>query len=302
MEATSTTSTRRSWAESVRSARHRAWWLWLSLPIALLGVVGSVAGIFVESIYADETDNWAAQSAAQDITNLIALPTLVLLAVLAARGSLRAYLVWLGVLAFTVYSYAIYTFTINFGPLFLLYVAVFGLSLYALIGGLVSVDAGRVKASFASSAPLRSTGTLLIVVGSLFYLLWLSAIVPATIDGTTPDELVDTGLATNPVHVIDLAVFLPAALLAGVMLKRRRPFGYWLAPLVLTTMALFGVAITCIQVVFAARDLDAAWPVAVGMVLLTLVLLTVLGRFLSAVECDELPPALGRGQSRDRNH
>ena len=186
-------------------------WLCLSLPIAFLAIGGSVTGILVERIYARETANWAAQSVAQDFANLITFGALLVLALLTARGSLRAYLAWLGVLGFSAYTFAIYAFTIHFGPLFLLYVAVLGLSLYTLVGGLLSIDSERVKASFGSSAPVRSTAALVTGVGALFYLLWLSAIVPATLDGTTPQELVDVGLPTNPVHVIDLAVFLPAA-------------------------------------------------------------------------------------------
>ena len=179
-------------------------WLWLSLPIALLALSGSAVGILVDSIYPQETANWAAQSVAQDFANLITFGALLVLGLLAARGSLRAYLAWLGVLGFSAYSYAIYAFTIHFGPLSLLYVGVFGLSLCTLIGGLLSVDSERVKAGFGASPPVRSTAAFVTGVAALFYLLWLSAIVPAMLDGTTPQELVDVGLPTNPVHVIDL--------------------------------------------------------------------------------------------------
>ena len=249
-------------------------------------------GILVDSIYPQETANWAAQSVAQDFANLINFGALLVLAMLAARGSLRAYLAWLGVLGFGAYSYAIYAFTIHFGPLFLLYVAVLGLSLYTLVGGLLSIDSERVKASFGSSAPVRSTAALVTGVGALFYLLWLSAIVPAMLDGTTPQELVDVGLPTNPVHVIDLAVFLPAALLAGALLWRRRALGYLLAPLVLTMMVLFGVTIVCSNVVFAARGLDAVWALALGMAAFVTVALVTLSRFLRAAARDGLPGAL----------
>lgn len=269
--------------------RGRPAWLWLSVPIALLAVTGSVAGILVDSIYSKETENWAAQSVAQDIANLAAFPALLLLAAMAGRGSLRAYLAWLGVLAFSVYSYAIYAFTIHFGPLFLPHVAVLGLSVYALIGGIVSLDVERVKASFGERAPVRSTAALLLALGSGSSLLWLSGIVPATLAGETPDELLDTGLPANPVHVIDLAVLLPAALLAGALLRSRRSFGFVLAPLVLTAMALLGVTIVTIQAAFAARDLDAVWGVAAGVGVVTVVELLVLARFLRAIERDDLP-------------
>jgi hypothetical protein len=64
-----------------------------------------------------------------------------------------------GLLAFTVYNYAIYTFTIHFGPLFLVWVAVLGLSVFALIGGLATLDAAAVKAPFGRAMPIAAWGT-----------------------------------------------------------------------------------------------------------------------------------------------
>lgn len=60
---------------------------------------------------------------------------LVASAILAGRGSGRAHLVWLGVLVYLIYSYIIYALSVQFNPLFLVYVALLGCSLYALIGG-----------------------------------------------------------------------------------------------------------------------------------------------------------------------
>ena len=292
MKTAASAGSRRARTKRAASERRVApLWLWLSLPIALLAIGGSVAGILVDSIYAQETANWAAQSVAQDFANLITVGALLVLGLLAARGSLRTHLAWLGVLGFSAYTYAIYAFTIHFGPLFLLYVAVLGLSLYTLVGGLLSIDPERVKASFGPSAPVRSTAALLIGVAAVFYLLWLSAIVPATLDGTTPKALVDTGLPANAVHVLDLAIFLPGAVLAGALLWRRRALGYVLAPLVLTMMALFGVTVVCINAVLAARGLDAVWAVALGMTAFSTVALVALSRFLSAAR-DDLHAAL----------
>jgi len=84
-------------------------WLWLSLTAALLAAVGSVAGLLAfDSIYDQETVALADASAAQDIVNLMLVaPLMAALAVVGSRGSLRAYLCWLGLVAFTVYNYAI---------------------------------------------------------------------------------------------------------------------------------------------------------------------------------------------------
>jgi hypothetical protein len=72
----------------------RPGWLWLSLPITVLAFAGSLAGILVGDIYAEETADWAGQAVGQDIANLFLYPLLLGLAYLAARGSLRAYLVF----------------------------------------------------------------------------------------------------------------------------------------------------------------------------------------------------------------
>ena len=79
-------------------------------------------------------------------------------------------------------------------------------------------------ASLGASAPVRSTAALLIGVGTVFYLQWLSVIVPATIDGTTPQALIDSGLPANAVHVLDLAILLPGTLVAGALLAGGGPW------------------------------------------------------------------------------
>jgi hypothetical protein len=47
----------------------------------------------------------------------------------------------------------IYAFHVRFNPLFLVYVALLGLSLYALIGGLATTDFQAVKARFTEKRP-----------------------------------------------------------------------------------------------------------------------------------------------------
>jgi len=128
--------------------------LWLSLTAALLAAAGSVAGwLAAGSIYSKDTVSHADASAAQDLVNLLVVaPLLVALGVWAIRGEIRAYLGLLGCLAFTVYNYAIYAFSVHFGPLFLVWVAVLGLSVFALVGGLATLDATAVKARFAGQA------------------------------------------------------------------------------------------------------------------------------------------------------
>lgn len=252
-------------------------WLAFSWPIAALGIAASATGLLWDRVYEDETENWAAQAVAQDAANIPAFLALAAFAALASRGSLAAYLAWLGVVAYAAYSYAIYAFAIHFGPLFLVYVAVLGLSTYALAGGAAELGAARVQAAAGPRAPIRPVAWLAIGLGAAFALLWLAETLRAAAAGTEPDALAETGLVTNPVHVLDLALFLPALILGGVLLARRRPLGYVLAPVTLFAAFWLSIAIVAIAVH------DGTWGLAAGIAVVALAELAVVARFLASL-------------------
>ena len=257
-------------------------WILLAVPASAIAIVTSLVPFFDDAIYRRETADWSAQATGQDIANLVVYPLLAVLAVVAWRGSTRAMLVALGLLGYSAYMFAVYCLDVHWNRLFLGYVAVFGLSLWALAGGLAAIDMPRV-AWLGRSAPTRAAVTLLVGLAVVFAVLWLSIELPAAVRGRPPSELADVGLPTNPVHVLDLAVFLPAMAFAGLMLRARRPVGYVLAPVLLTGAAAIGVGIVALTGVSAHRGLDAAWPAAGAIAVLVAVESAVLARLLLAV-------------------
>lgn len=276
--------------------RAAAFWLRLSIAAALLAAVGSVLGLTIGGIYAPLTPVFLPQALAQDLANLLLVaPAWLVLATLALRGSLRAYLLWLGVLAFTVYNYVIYTFSIPFGPLFLPWVAVLGLSLYSLIGGIAAMDHEAVAAAFSSRRAIVVAGWSLMVMAILFGLLWLSEDVPALRAGLRPQSLVDMALPTNPVHILDLAFFLPAVLMVGLLLLRRRPMAHSFAPPLIAFLVLTGVPILLTPAVQAARGAAADWAVALPIGTLTVAMTALLVWLLATVRTDALDVGAGTG-------
>ena len=269
-------------------SRRAALWLWLSVLAVLLAIAGNILALTSASIYARLTPAFLPQALAQDIASLaVVAPTWLVLAVLALRGSLRAYLLWLGVLAFTVYNYVIYTFSVPFGPLFLLWLAVFGLSLYSLIGGVASADHGSVQSAYQSEVAVKIIAWFLIVVGILFALLWLSEDVPALLAGKTPQSVVDMGIPTNPVHILDLSFFLPAVLITSWLLLRRRPLGYTLAVPFLVFLILTGVPILITPVVQSQRGETAGWGVVAPIGTLTVILLCLLVWLMTTIRASK---------------
>jgi hypothetical protein len=258
--------------------------MWVSLPVALLGIAASIIGIFVKSIYAEETANWAAQGVGQDIANLVAFPVLLAAAWFARKGSIRAYACWLGALVYSAYTYVIYAFAIHFGPLFLIYVAVMGLSIYALMRGLLAVAVGRVRVQFSVQPPVRAISSMLIGVGVLFSGLWLAEIVPAVLRGDAPQSLADVGLVTNPVHILDLSILLPSSILTGVALLRRRPWSFVVAPTILVGMILIGIGIASAMVTLGVRGEAFSWGPASMIAVMTVLQAVAVTRFLRSMQ------------------
>jgi hypothetical protein len=245
-----------------KNARSANVWLWLTVPIAILLAIAAGGGVFISGLYRD-SPNLVAQAIGQDaITLVIALPTLVIGAFLASRGSHGARLVWLGVLVYTVYTYVGYAFDIRFNPLFLVYVALLGGSTYALIGGLVTTDLAGIKVCFTAKTPVKAVSIYLGVFAVLFYLLWLSEAVPASIAGETPQSVIDAGTPTNLVHVLDMAWTLPALAITAVSLWRKQSLGYTLAGVLLAFLVLLILAILS-MVVYMVR---AGQPVIIPQV------------------------------------
>ncbi|GAB4481498.1 MAG: hypothetical protein Kow0088_23770 [Anaerolineales bacterium] len=247
-----------------KMTRNADGWLWLTVPIAILLAIASGSGVFISDLYRD-TPNLVAQAIGQDaITLVVALPTLALSALLAGRGSPRARLLWLGSLIYTVYTYVGYAFAVRFNSLFLVYVALLGCSTYALIGGLVTTDWAGVKAGFTERTPAKAVSIYLGLIVVLFYLLWLSEAIPASLSGNPPQSLIDAGTPTNFVQVLDMAWLLPAVAITAVSLWRKRSLGYTLAGALLTHFVLLTLAILS-MVAFMGR---AGQPVVIPQVVI----------------------------------
>jgi hypothetical protein len=246
-------------------------WLWLTVPIALLLAIASGGGLFVKGLYRD-VPFFATQAIGQDLISIIiVLPTLIISAFLAFRGSLRSRLVWLGVMVYLVYTYVMGAFVVKFNPLFLVYVALLGCSLYGLIGGLVTINMDGIKASFTERAPVKVVSIYLAVLAVLFTFIWLSETVPALLGGRIPQSVQDSGTPTNAVHVLDLAWILPALGITAVSLWRERALGYTLAGALLSYGVLLITAILS-MVVFMIRN---GHPLAVPQIVIFAIVWTV---------------------------
>jgi uncharacterized membrane protein YGL010W len=244
------------------SDRLRRWHVLATVAVVVLGAVSALLGLFRPGHYRD-APALVELYRVQDLTILaVGLPVLAAGLWYARRGSLRGRVVWLGALAYTAYTWASIGVQVTFNELFLVYVALFTLSLFTLVGGLVTTDAESVRRAIESRISPRVYGGLLVVIALGLASLWLAEIVPALLDGTVPLAVREQGPQATFSHFLDLGVVVPAILLSAAWLVRRRPWGYVLAGVVLVLGTMLSVPISLMTIVLLAGDAVTVTPVA----------------------------------------
>jgi hypothetical protein len=240
-------------------------WLRLSVFVSILVTITSLSGIFLERTYSRETKAWAVQAIGQDYANLIAVILLLVSTYYLSKNSLRAYLVWQGAHIYIIYAFAIYAFSVHFNFLFLVYIIILGATFYTLVGGLTAVDTKNLSTSFLSNTKSKIVSALLMIIGILFSLLWLSEIVPRLLSNEIPPSLVETGLWVNPVHVLDLAFILPGMVITSVLLWRRNMLGFLLAVPLMVFSVTMGAGIISMFIISAIKGMPSSLPA--GMII-----------------------------------
>ena len=139
--------------------------------------------------------------------------------------------------------------------------AILGLSFYALVGSVIHQHLDKYQTSFSATTTARAVSVFLLVLGIVFYLLWLSEEIPALLTGKIPPSVMAANLPTNPVHILDLALYLPAMIITAVLLWRRKLLGYLFAGPLLVFSTLTGTAILAIFLVTSMKGM----PTSVGI-------------------------------------
>jgi hypothetical protein len=213
--------------------------VWYSLLLAVPLTVATAYGLAVHDAYRTPVDI-AAQGRGQDLLTLLTVPLLVWAAAKARPGSLRAYLLWLGLMLYYVYSYLMYALATPYNDAFLAYLAALGLSGYGLLNGVVRIDVYRTRPAFGW-LPRRGLGWYLLAVGVGFAVLELSPIL-AALPGRVPAGGFAPGMP-NPVYALDLTLFLPLCVATALLLWRDHPASPVLVAMVLAKKATLGLAI-----------------------------------------------------------
>lgn len=242
-------------------------------PYETLNFRGERIIVNARGLYYWDTLSSAAQMQANDLVALVIGVPLLLVGYFASlRGSLRGRLLLAGSLGFVLYTYLTMCVGAAFNALFLVYVALFSLSLWAFVMSLMEVKIDELPTRFKESLPRKSVAALLLFAAAFLGLAWLGRIAAAMQPGTVPELENATSMF---IQAMDLGLVAPACVVAAVLLLKRRPWGYLLASVGMVKFLTLGIAVSLMGLNMARVGVNPGLPMLVifiGMALANLVL------------------------------
>ncbi len=203
--------------------------VYLTVAIVVLALIASAGGLLLDDLYRDNAfvrTTWLGNDA---VTLFLAIPILVAAMVFSRRGSLKAQLIWLGALDYMLYNYAFYLFGSAFNAFFLIYAALLGLSIFALIIGMVNLDVEEIHRQFHAHTPVKWIGGYFLFVASGLSLIYVAQSMAFVATGQLPAIVTITEHPTNVVFALDLTLLIPWMAVGAMWLMKRKPWGYVIA-------------------------------------------------------------------------
>jgi hypothetical protein len=227
----------------------------LSAAIAALMAAQAVLGRMLEGQYRDVAWIRATWFGNDLVTLLLAVPLLVTALVLVRRGSVRALLLWLGVLGYSAYNYAYYMLGAALNAFFPLYVLLLILSVVTLILVVSRVDASQVAAALRAQTPVRAIGGYFVFVAVGLSLVWFGLWAAYVFAGRpTPVE----PEAFKLVAALDTSIMVPLMAFGGVLLWRRNAWGGMVAAIAGIQGSLYLIVLSVNASVAVSRGLVEA--------------------------------------------
>jgi hypothetical protein len=247
-------------------------------PYPFISHRGETVMINARGLYYYDTVSSSAQQQGNDIVTLfVALPMLVISTMMAFHGSLRGRLLLTGTIGFFLYTYMSMSMLTMFNALFLVYVSLFSLSLYAFILCMMSFDLDTLSQHFSDKLPHEWIAALLFFIGGFLIIAWLGKVLPPIFQNTQP---VLDNATTFVIQAMDLGLIVPLAVLSGILLLRRSAWGYLLTSVfVLKTIAL-GLAVSAMVVNMALAGTPEGAGIAVPFLVITILNLAAAGSLL----------------------
>lgn len=243
----------------------------MTLLLSLLALYAALAGIFDKSLYEDallagSMNNFlVVGSIAQDIITIpIGLVLCGISLIFIRNPNYKTFIALIGLTTGFFYNYGLYVIQGQYTSIYIVYLAVFSLSIYSLIFGLLSFQPYAWNQIKIPGAMRKSIGVFLATIVLVLGPGWLIKI--------SPDIAKHIPADTYGVYILDLGIVFPALGIIIVKLLKNRPFNA-----ILAGVALFKAFTVCLAWGFAQwfGPIYSGLPFDVAMTAIPTVLTTV---------------------------
>lgn len=178
-------------------------------------------------VYAYNAERVVAEGVGWDyLTLFFAVPALLLAVPGVYRGTVRARLFALGILAYLFYQYLMYAVFWAFGPLFVPFILLYSGSAAAIVWSVTTLDVRSLPQRFTARFPRKTIAMISGVMALQLVAMWSKRIAVAY-----SGDFAGAGFEGTPtlaVQALDLGIIVPLALATAALLWRRSPWGYLL--------------------------------------------------------------------------
>ena len=190
------------------------------------------------------------------------------------KGSVRGYLIAIGLLSYFFYQYFMYALGWAFSPLFLVYILVYILCMSGIVLAVSGINTKKLAEKIGRQFPEKGMAILCFAIVFLLIGMWLQRIVAAW-QGDYEKAML-FGQTTLVVQALDLGLIVPLALFTGVTILKRIPVGYILGSILAIKSVSMGGAISAMIL--------SAWVVEKSLEVIPLVIflaITIISAYLS---------------------
>jgi hypothetical protein len=214
----------------------------LTVLIIVLGIITSASGLLLPHLYRDPVSIVPALRG-QDLITLLTMPILLVTLLAVRRGSTRAKLIWVGLLGYVLYAYFGAALGYFLNSFTLLYIALFSLSLAALVSAIASLNLSDLETRFDAGVPRWPVIAFLMLMAVMLGAREILDNIGFIRSGIIPSGMQLSGGTNYFVYTFDLGLIVPLSVLSSLWLWQRSPLGLVSSGVVLIKSAVMGLAL-----------------------------------------------------------
>ncbi len=209
--------------------------LWIL--IALMALSASLIGVINQGIYQKfRTATALPAILSQDLIAVLASIAMLFMIVRIKEGDFVKQSILLGIIGYLFYIYGLYVVGKMYNVLYLIYMAIFSLTLFSLVYGIANIKKKAFDNVKIQKNVRKVSAAFLFLIPIIFYPMWIIEMWPFMQEMRVP-------LVNSNVYILDVCFLLPVFFMMAVMLLKGNEFAILLTPVLLIKGFTLGISV-----------------------------------------------------------